>query len=842
MSPLRQTFTALITAAALPFALGADTESSSEEELVYELEEYIVTSKHSPDYSVLPNDHLFSSVYGNEMGILDTPRNITIISPTQLEAISLKDPRDFTKLTTSSYSGSNFGAPTTPSIRGQVADTLLNGMRKGMTSNGNGLPLNMNSVESVNILKGPPSVMVGVSQYVGGYTDLITKRPTWTNEGQASITADTEGLRKANIDQNWVLSDTAAMRVSITGEDTDDYYWDDFKRKTFAFYGALDWQPNERYQLELIGEYFYADYTENWGINRPTQDLIDHNRYVTGGAEDGFTAPAGNPPTGFFDIVNTDGIVEIDREARLHGAGDDSEGDYVSFQAIQSFTPDSDLKILNNSLFQYLDRDTYSAYQYSEVLRDNWRFENRTEVQTSQELLGFLHNLNVGAAFSYQDIWAVNDFYHEPANAWDLANQSYSDIGVTDASVFSSGGFYNAFPISGESARGRLTLGRPGSTTSSYLTPTGFVLGNGDSNDSQTTAAGIFLQDQVDLNERLSVLVGGRLDYVYVESADPMFSSMIRYLQTTNPGEDFSDLEKAEDSHGDFVPNANIGFVYELTPVQRLYFNYNYSESIPIGAGGGVPLEYSGDPSDPNYDNINGKLNEDAFDIESELYEFGYKSSWLDNTMFFTANIFYQTRTEQVAEGSDQEIEAQGFETELHFQPSRKFYIVAGYSYIDSTTRNGLNATRTPIDEVPSSGGSHPINDFYSYDGYDADTPGVPNHIINGLLAYQFTENFSATLGLVITSEIDLAFNVPGEYTTNAFGAATGEPLRSAEIPWQYSVDLGFKYATDRWEAALYVLNATDEENWGAVNGLYGNDSVYAELPRRFEFTLTAKW
>ncbi|MGB0414830.1 MAG: TonB-dependent receptor [Coraliomargarita sp.] len=809
----------ILAAASLPLVLWASDETHSEDDLVYELEEYVVTSEHSPDYSVLPNDHLFSSVYGNEMGILDTPRNITIISKTQLEAISLKDPRDFTKLTTSSYTGSNFGAPTTPSIRGQIADTLINGMRKGMSINGNGMPLNMNSVESVNILKGPPSIMIGATQYVGGYVDLITKRPTWTNEGQASISADTEGLRKANIDQNFVLSDTVAARFSITGENTDDYYWDDFKRKTFAFYGAVDWQPNERYKLELMSEYFYADYTENWGINRPTQDLIDHNRYVTG------TTPV--PPGGFLDTVETTGIVKIDREARLHGAGDDSEGDYASFQAIQTFTPDSDLKILNNSLFQYRDRDTYSSYQYSEVLSDNWRFENRTEVQTSQEFLGFLHNLNVGAAFSYQDVWAVNDFYHEPANAWDLVNDSYSDIGVIDDVVFG----FNAFPIYGEKARGQLSW-RPGSPSATYANADVYAVGNGDSNDSQTTTVGIFMQDQVDLDQHWSLLLGGRLDYVYAESADPMFNDMIRYLRTQDPGVDLTGLKRHEDSHGDFVPNANLGLVYKVTPVQRLYFNYNYSESIPIGAGGGVPLEFSFDPSSPE----NGKLNEDAFDIQSELFELGYKSSWLDNTVFFTANIFYQTRTEQVSEGDDQEIEAQGFESEFHYQPTEKFYIVAGYSYIDSITKNGLSATRTPIDEVPSVGGSYTINDFVSFSNYDADTPGVPDHIINGLVAYQFTQNLTVTLGLVITSEIDLAFNVPGDKTS------TGDPLRSAEIPWQYSVDLGFRYTLDRWEAALYVLNATDEENWGAVNGLYGNDSVYAELPRRFEFTLTAKW
>lgn len=793
-------------------------ESQEVNEAIYVLEDFVVSSPHPPEKSVLPNDHPFSSVYGYETGILDTPRNVTVISKTQMDAISLKDPRDFTKLTSSSYTGSNFGAPTTPSLRGQTADTLVNGMRKGMSNNGNGMPLNMNSVESANILKGPPSVMVGVSQYVGGYVDLITKRPTGTNEGSLSVSVDSEGLKKGTVDQNIVASETLNLRFSLTGEHTDDYYWDDYKRKTVALYGALDWKPNDNYQFELMGEYFSADYTENWGINRPTDDLIDNRTYVTGVGSTG----------GFDDSVTTTGTTKIDRKSRLHGEGDDSEGDYFSLQAIQTMRPDSDLQLVNNSFFQYRDRDTYSSYQYSEVLRDNWRFENRTELRTEREWFDMFHKLNFGVAASYQDIWAVNDYYHQPTNAWDLANQSYSEIGVTDADVFSTASFYNAFPIRGESARGKLSA-RPGSTSSSYfIASTGeFVLGNTDSNDSQTTSIGAFFQNDTAVNDHLHVLFGGRLDYVYVESEDPMYRDMIGYLQANNPAGDYSAVEKAKDTHGDFVPNFNIGLIYKFAPTHRVYANYNYSESIPIALGGGVAL------------NEEGKLDGDTFDSDSQLYELGYKGTFLEGTLYLMANLFYQERVEPQSVGADQEVEAKGFETEIHYQPSEKLFFIAGYSYVDSITRNGLNVSRAPIDSVAESGGDYRYSTFSNFEGYDADTPGVPEHIINALTAYKFTEEFSASLGLLVTGPMDLAFSAPADENLSTVDPG---PLDSAEIPWQFSIDIGFRYDTDRWALAFYVLNATDEENWGTVPGLYGNDAIYAELPRRYELTATLKW
>lgn len=335
--------------------LAADEDSQQPAE-VHELDDFVVSAPVPEDDKILPTSRPFSSVYGTDMSILDTPRNVTIISRAQLDDVSIKDTRDFSKLTSSSYTGSNFGAPTTPSLRGQTADTLINGMRKGLTNNGNGLPLNFNSVESVNILKGPPSVMIGASQYVGGYVDYITKRPQFNNSGYLQVTVDTEGLRVAQLDQNLKLSEELAMRFSLTGEDSDDYYWDDYYRKTTALYGALTWLPSDSYQLELNAEFFKANYTENWGLNRPTQDLVDNRTYVTGTGSVGVWS--------FGSVVPT-GTAEINRTKRLHGDGDDSNGEYLALQAIQTIETESNLEIVNNTLFQYRDRDTYSSYQYT---------------------------------------------------------------------------------------------------------------------------------------------------------------------------------------------------------------------------------------------------------------------------------------------------------------------------------------------------------------------------------------------------------------------------------------------------------------------------------------------
>ena len=98
-------------------------------------------------------------------------------SKEQLQAVNIQDPRSFSYLTSSSYTDSAFGGPNVPRIRGQYADVFYNGMRSSFTSTGYGAPLSFNSIETINITKGPASVIAGPGPGVGGSADFITKRP-----------------------------------------------------------------------------------------------------------------------------------------------------------------------------------------------------------------------------------------------------------------------------------------------------------------------------------------------------------------------------------------------------------------------------------------------------------------------------------------------------------------------------------------------------------------------------------------------------------------------------------------------------------------------------------------
>ena len=249
-----------------------------------EMQQVVVTGANIPiNEAIVPTVRPISGIYGLDLNVMEIPRNVTIISRAQLDDISVLDVRDFTKLTTSSFTTTNFGAPSNPSIRGQIADVFINGMREGLTSNGNGMPIDFNAFDSVDILKGPPGVVYGASNYVGGYFNFITKQPFFDRfQGSMSATFGSYDQYRWNIDIGGpIIPAKLAFRISYSGIDSGSYY-ENQVTQTQSLYAAVTWIPTDKYKLEVNVDGYSATYTENNGFNRATQNLIDNGQYFSG--------------------------------------------------------------------------------------------------------------------------------------------------------------------------------------------------------------------------------------------------------------------------------------------------------------------------------------------------------------------------------------------------------------------------------------------------------------------------------------------------------------------------------------------------------------------------------
>ncbi len=720
---LLRTSLAVFTLASLAGHLRAQTPATPADDSeppkgeVLELERFKVTSGVATDQLVLPIARPFNSVFGTDDNIVDVPRNVTIISRQQLSDINIDSVLDFSKLTSSSYTTTNFGAPSNPSIRGQTADLFINGMRGRITSNGNGLPLDFNSIESVNIVKGPATAVQGTSMYVGGFIDLITKRPYFdATKGSVSVTVGSYSQKAWTIDVGGPLSKTAAYRVSYSGEDSKGY-WHDYYNKNNSLYGALEFHPSSNYNIFLNGTFADFRYTENWGINRVTQDLIDNGNYITGINNNNAPNAPVDPQNSTFvkDGGNSLALgptVQLDRHERLLRPGDHSKGREYNAQAIQTYTASPEFKIVNNTFWSYTDRNTLSRYYYSEIIDPSWFIENRTEFIFNKPWA----SINTGLDIRYQRTKAYDDYFFEPANVWDLT-KDHAWI-----NVYNSIYFYNRF------------VGQPVPGWPDRYATQGAI--NGDTNDSHGTTIGPFFQATWKLHPKVDLVTGVREDHFSADVKDPLGPFY------------------AHDSISLWIPNYNASLVYKMTKTSSAYVTYNYSKNTSgaVGNGGGIT----------GWNAAGDALDKQNFQQPSDLLELGTKYSLKDNTLFLNFAVFKQTRTAKSTSSTDiVKFDAKGFEAELNYQPSKHLYSTLSYSYIDATVTPGFQSDGG-IDLLPTQGIDYANVHKVS---------GLPQNLVNGLVSYTFDNGFGITGNVLWTGEMNNNYAgtlvIPSQYSVD---------------------------------------------------------------------------
>ena len=724
------------------------------------------------DLQILPTARPFNSVFGTDDNIVDVPRNVTIISRQQLTDISITDVLDFSKLTSSAFTTTNFGAPSNASIRGQSSDLFINGVRARITSNGNGLPVDFNSVESVNIVKGPATAVQGSSMYVGGFIDLISKRPYFdVTKGSVSYTLGSYNTNRWTVDTGGPFSKELAYRFSYSGENTKGYYTDG-KKETHSVYGAATWRPTANYELFLNAQTFFGIYTENWGVNRVTQDLIDNGNYITGiNINNGATATPSDPQNsrnilGGGNTIAWGPSVKLNRHTRLLRPGNQSDGVEFSVQAIQTAKISSHLNLKNTSYLSHTKRNTLSTYYYSEVIDPSWFAENRTEFITSLKNL----SVNSGLDLRYQRTKAYDDYFFEPVNAWDVT-KDHNFINVYNSIDFAKN---KGFPIPGWPNR----FAQPG-------------LFNGDTNDSSGTTVGAFTQGTWKVSEEFNVVGGLRFDRFNAKVREPLLPPF------------------PEANISVWLPNVNGSAVYKASANSSVYFTYNFSKNTSgaVGNGGGIT----------GWNAAGSGLDRESFQQPSTLYELGTKYSLANGKVFLNFAVYDQKRTAKSTSSTViQNFRYKGFESEINFQPNKRLYATASYSYIDAESSAGFQyGLFGGASEVPpaNKGATIPI-------GTVKQVSGLPQHLFNGLVSYSFDNGFGLNTNIVVT----------GEMNNNTSG--------SLVIPMQYTLDTGASYKYKKWDFRVSVLNATNEENWSPPNAVYGNGSILALPGTQVQFTV----
>ena len=727
--------------------------------------------------------------FGDNLALQDIARSVTPISSELIEQLNITTLQDVLAVSPNTYSASGFGAPSLPTIRGQLGELFQDGTRRQAGNNGFGVPLSFNSVEQIDVVKGAPPVLFGSSQRNGGFVNLQSKvASTDESKGKASLSAGRWDQYSAQIDYTApIIKDKVGFRVSYEHLDHGSYY-DYSGTKSDSLFAALRILPDDKSTWDINFELYQVEFTDNAGINRPTQALIDDGLYITGqGVQaNGSTVPAAG------SIVSPTGQVNIDRSTVLTDPDNQNEATTYLIHSIYKRELSANASLKNITYFQHLQREEIAQNSFVEIIDGADTAQNRTELTYSwndeqQTIFAF--------DVRYNKVLGYSQFTTEADLPIDLTGPlSNRRIPLTDAQ------------------KARLVELRPGVFVSPGAQYDIDSDGSGDFNLSDTTDSrswqtGFAIQQDSDWTDKLHTSVGYRVDYYDVEARDPIAPQG----QTA-----------ASDSINDTLQSGQVSFNYKLNADFTGYGAASYNEATSNSMAGGNVLGGGNVISAQN------------FATENTLVEFGLKYAPIDSDWYADGAVFSQRRSLRNRDGSNTGIRTTGFESQV-FYDAYPYWLSAGYSYIDARYDNSASS-QDSAQVADAFDNSRP--DIIAGTGVGAPsfTPFAPsNSQVQGIpeQSFSFNGNYS------ITSKWQTGFS--GLYTKSY----PLDFLQTVKIRDQYTLNVNTSYAfTPSTKLRLDVNNITNQKNWRPVfeGGYFGATLAFPELPINAKLTLTHKF
>ena len=783
---MKQTHLALTITAILnlPMLVSASETTTDVEQNSIERVEILGQKVNSQGLSV--KDALVDGPFGDNLALQDIARSVTPISSELIEQLNITTLQDVLAVSPNTYSASGFGAPSLPTIRGQLGELFQDGTRRQAGNNGFGVPLSFNAVEQIDVVKGAPPVLFGSSQRNGGFVNLHSKTASIDeSKGKVNLSAGRWDQYRAQVDYTGaIVKDKIGFRVSAEHIDNGSFY-DYSGMESDSFYAALRFLPDEKSSLDINFELFQVEFTDNAGVNRPTQALIDHGLYITGQGvqSNGSTVPAAG------SIVSPTGQVELPRSTVLTDPDNQNEATTYLLHSIYRNELSSNLTLKNTTYFQHLQRDEIAQNSFVEVIDGADTAQNRTE-------------LTYLSSSDQQTIVAVDVRYNKVLGYSQFTTEADSPIDLT-------GPLSNRrIPLTPEQ-QARLVELRPGV----FVSPGGQYDinndGSGDFNlsdttDSRSIQTGLAIQQDSDWTSSLHTTIGYRADFYDVKASDPIAPE---------------GQNAVSDSISEVLHSAHVSFNYTFGDDFTAYGTASYNEATSNSMAGGTAL---------SSDNT---ISEQNFATENTLVEFGLKYAPTDSDWYADGALFSQRRSLRNRDGSNTGIRTQGLETQV-FYDAYPYWVSAGYSYIDASYDNSASSqdsaqiadafdnSRPDIIEGTSVGAPS----FTSFAPSNSQVQGIPEQ------SFSFNGNYS------INPEWKIGFS--GLYTKSY----PLDFLATVKIRDQYTLNMNTSYAfTPNTKLRFDVNNVTNQENWRPVfeGGYFGATLVFPELPINAKLTVT---
>lgn len=595
----------------------------------------------------------YKQAYRGNVPIKDLPQAVSVISAQELDDMGISNFQTALSLDSSLSRQNNFGGLWESfAIRGFSGDEnlpsayLINGFSAGRGFSG---LRDTSNIESIEVLKGPASALYGRGE-PGGTVNIITKKPQFEQQGYIKLSAGEYAHQRLEGDYTAGITDDVAFRINGSYEDSESFR-DTIETKKTALTPSFFIKLNDNTTLTYEFEYVDQEIPFDRGIPVLPGVDIDPETFLGEPSDDPMEVKALGHQLTLQHEINADWFVSL-------GAG-------YRDSSLEGYS--SEIELSPGRQLLYVDGETVSRQR---------RYRNydakdsslRVELNGSIDALGTTHNVLIGADTYDYELHSIQERWR---TAWGSGDTTFS---------------VNAYnPVYGQ--------------TAPDTAPT-------QDNREEQNAYGVYLQDQMALSEKVSLLVGVRFDKFEQDITNNFTGNTV--------------------SQSKSEVNPRVGISYQVDEGITLYSNY--AEGFRPNSGADV--------------------NSNAFEPEkSESIEAGVKWSLFNDVFSGTVALFKTEKSNiltadpinsgfSVALGK---AESSGVELDTRVNLAENTVLDIGYTYIDAHTVNDMT---NPDWGVSIAANSQLIN--------------VPEHTLNmALIHYTEISGKSLQLGVHALSVSD---------------------------------------------------------------------------------------
>lgn len=720
-----------------------------------EIPTLVVTAQ--KDSAILPAN---TDAFGLGQSQLETPRSTSTVALAMIDQYSLQTVRDLIAVTPGVFTASFYGVDGTVNVRGEYADNYYLGFKRVENQGTYVTPIQ--SALGLEVIRGIASPAYGTGR-AGGYVNFTPRSSRATRfmngqdaAGEFSVSGGTYGYDRESFEYGtpFMMGDyKSGLDVYIERQDAAHYFHGIEPEHKLGQIGFSTELPAD-WKLEISTQYYDASGMQGTtGVNRLTQDLVDHNNYISGHMAASIT------PSG-ASYINPDDITAMGGVTYFYAATSDysrldpdtmktvklgrhdvvtSKYDYgdasTSTGYINLSHPLAGGEFKLQGFYDDLDADSYNSYGFTKHLRD-------TASEFRASLTGSLQPKD----------WIDSNY---------VVGAGYRGYEADEGYVYASG--YMVLD------RQDITSG---ATADDIFNPT-YV--NGEPYDqfyhSDVDEYGAFFNTSVKFFDAINFTGGVRYDDYDVKASNTGLVDWSVALDT--PFKDSDDATSWSLSLSYDTP-------FGLVP----YVTRGRSWSLETSQGGAVSP---------------GNVSGGTWLSPTDLTEGGVKGSFFDNQLYAAVSVYKQKRVQsELLSSNFTGARTRGTELEMRWAVNQQF----GLSAVATRQKTYIAGSSTLVVTPAEMGIENTEGWGYTYEASSSAYEGLENGYVDrtqpryvfGLFAnYEMGNGFGGTLG--------------GNYVDKTSGELPGAVV----FPDYYLLRGSLHYEVGRYRFSLNVNNILDE-------------------------------